>query len=139
MAGRGKRAAKSIADHMRAQGLQPELVLCSTARRACETLERIKPALGRAPVRIEGELYGASARELLARLRRLPDAVGSVIVIGHNPGIHELALELAGQAPELARRFPTAALATLAVDGSAWRELGPEATELVELTRPRDL
>jgi phosphohistidine phosphatase len=114
-------------------------VLCSTARRACETLERIKPALGRAPVRIEGELYGASARELLARLRRLPDVVGSVLVIGHNPGIHELALELAGPAPELAGRFPTAALATLAFDGSAWRELGPEATELVELTRPRDL
>jgi phosphohistidine phosphatase len=139
LAGRGKRAAKAIVKHMRAQEFEPELVLCSTARRARETLERIEPALGRAPVRVEGDLYGASARELLARLRRLPDDVGSVLVIGHNPGMHELALELAGSAPELAGKFPTAALATLAFHGSAWGELGPEATELVELIRPRDL
>jgi phosphohistidine phosphatase len=139
LAGRGKRAAKAIAKHMRAQELEPELVLCSTARRARETLERIEPALGRGPVRVERELYGASAHDLLARLRRLPDDVGSVLVIGHNPGIHELALELAGPAPELTGKFPTAALATLAFHGSAWGELGPEATELVELTRARDL
>jgi phosphohistidine phosphatase len=139
LTGRGQRAAKSIAKHMRARGLEPELVLCSTARRARETLAPIKPGLGPAPVWVEGELYGASARELLARLRRLPDAVGSVLVIGHNPGLHELALELAGPAPELTGKFPTAALATLTFDGSAWRELGPKATALVELTRPRDL
>jgi phosphohistidine phosphatase len=139
LAGRGKRAAKGIAKHIRAQELEPELVLCSTARRARETLERIEPELGRGPVRMERELYGASADDLLALLRRLPDDVGSVLVIGHNPGIHELALELAGPAPELAGKFPTAALATLTFDGSAWRELGPETTELVELTRPRDL
>jgi phosphohistidine phosphatase len=106
LAGRGKRAAKAIVKHMRAQEFEPELVLCSTARRARETLERIEPALGRAPVRVEGELYGASARELLVRLRRLPDDVGSVLVIGHNPGMHELASELAGSAPELVGKFP---------------------------------
>jgi phosphohistidine phosphatase len=139
LAGRGKRAAEAIAKHMRSQQFEPELVLCSSARRARATLERIEPALGRAPVRVEGELCGASARELLARLRRLPDDVASVLVIGHNPGIHELALELAGSAPQLAGKFPTAALATLAFHGSAWGELGPEATELVELTRARDL
>jgi len=88
LAGRGKRAAKGIAKHMRARELEPELVLCSTARRARETLERIEPALGHTQVRVERELYGASAHDLLARLRRLPDDVGSVLVIGHNPGIH---------------------------------------------------
>ena len=90
-------------------------------------------------MRVERELHGASARELLARLRRLPDDVGSVLVIGHNPGMHELAVELAGSVPELAGKFPTAALATLAFHGSVWGELGPAATELVELTRRRDL
>jgi phosphohistidine phosphatase len=139
LAGRGKRAAKAMAKHMRAQELDPELVLCSSARRARQTLECIEPALERAPVRVEGELYGASASELLTRLRRLPDSVGSVLVIGHNPAIQELALELAGRAPELADKFPTAALATLTFDGSTWVELGPDATELVELTRPREL
>jgi phosphohistidine phosphatase len=98
-----------------------------------------RAALGRAPARVDAELYGASARELLARLRLLPDDVGWVLVIGHNAGVHELALELAGSVPELAGKFPTAALATLAFDGSAWGELGPEATQLVGLTRPRDL
>jgi phosphohistidine phosphatase len=139
LAGRGRRAAKAILRHMRAQEFVPELVLCSSARRARETLERIEPALRHAPVWVEPELYGASADELLARLRRLPDDLDSVLVIGHNPGMHELALELAGSAPDLAGKFPTAALATLAFHGSAWGELGPEATELVELTRPRDL
>ena len=139
LAGRGKRAARAIAGHMRAHELEPELVLCSSARRARETLERIEPALGRAAVRVEGELYSATAGELLARLRRLPDSVGSVLVIGHNPAIQELALELAGPVPELAGKYPTAGLATLAFDGSAWGELAGEATELVELTRPRDL
>jgi phosphohistidine phosphatase len=139
LAGRGKRAAKAIAKHLRAQQPAPELVLCSSARRARETLKRVEPALGGGPVRVEGELYGASGRELLARLRCLPDDVGSVLVIGHNPGMQELALELAGPAPELAGKFPTAALATLVFHGSTWGELGPEATELVELTRPRDL
>jgi phosphohistidine phosphatase len=90
-------------------------------------------------VQLEAELYRASPGELLARLRGLPDGVGSVLVIGHNPAIHELALELAGPAPTLAGKYPTAALATLAFDGWDWAELGPEATELVELTRPRDL
>ena len=90
-------------------------------------------------MRVERELHGASARELLARLRRLPDDVRSVLVIGHNPGVQELAVQLAGSVPELAGKFPTAALATLAFHGSVWGELGPAATELVELTRRRDL
>ena len=124
---------------MDARKLEPELVLCSTACRARETLKRIEPVLGRAPVRMERELYGASAQDLLARLRHLPDGVGSVLVIGHNPGMHELAVELAGSAPQLAGKFPTAALATLVFHGSTWGELGPGTTELVELTRPRDL
>jgi phosphohistidine phosphatase len=70
-------------------------VLCSTARRACETLERIEPALGVADVRFEPALYGASAGALLERLHDVPDRVGSVMLIGHNPGLQELALELA--------------------------------------------
>ena len=139
LAGRGRKAAKRIAGHMQARQFEPELVLCSTARRARETLERIEPVLGHAPVRMERALYGASARDLLARLRRLPDDVESVLVIGHNPGMHDLASELAGSAPELARKFPTAALAMLAFHGSTWDELGPKTAELVELTRPRDL
>ena len=116
LAGRGRRAAKALARHLREERIEPELVLCSTARRARETLERIEPALGVADVRFEPALYGASAGALLERLHDVPDHVGSVMLIGHNPGLQELALELAHSGPklhELAAKFPTAALATL--------------------------
>jgi len=142
LAGRGRRAAKAIARHMQDHGIEPELVLCSTARRARETLDRIEPALGTSTVRVEDDLYAASAPALLARLRTVPDTVESVMVIGHNPGLQDLALDLARPSPtvrELATRYPTAALATLAFPASSWQELDSDTTELVELVRPRDL
>src|SRR5919198_777243 len=81
LARRGRRAADAIARHMRDEAIAPELVLCSTARRARETCEGIGPALGAAPVRYEPELYGASAATLLERVRSLPDDVESVLLI----------------------------------------------------------
>ena len=142
LAPRGRRAAKAIASHLRDQGIEPALVLCSTARRARDTLERIEPALGDADVRIERELYGASAGALLDRLRSVPDAVDSVMLIGHNPGLRLLALELArsgSQLRELEAKYPTAALLTLAFGGPGWAVLEPGAAELVGFVRPRDL
>jgi phosphohistidine phosphatase len=142
LAPRGRRAAKAIRRHMRGQGIEPELVLCSTARRTRETLVRIQPALGAAELRIEHELYGASAAVLLDRLRAVPDAIGSVMLIGHNPGLELLALDLAQPAPErreLEEKFPTAALATLVFPGARWRELEPGAAELAGFVKPRDL
>ena len=142
LAGRGRRAAKAIARHMRAHDMEPELVLCSTARRARETLEGIEPSLAAAAVEVEPDLYAASAPALLDRLRTVPDTVESVMVIGHNPGLQELALELARPAEarsELAAKYPTAALATLAFEALSWQELDRDTAELVELVRPRDL
>jgi phosphohistidine phosphatase len=142
LAPRGRRAAKAIARHMREQGIEPELVLCSTARRARETLERIEPVLGTPVVRFESELYGASAGSLLDRLRDVRDAVGTVLLIGHNPAVQLLALDLARPAPEvreLEAKFPTAGLATLVFPGSSWRALAPGTAELAEFVRPRDL
>jgi phosphohistidine phosphatase len=140
--GRGRRAAKAMARHMREHGIEPELVLCSTARRARETLERIEPGLDTRAVHLEPDLYAASAHALLERLRGVPDTVESVLLIGHNPGLQDLALELArpgSAADELAEKYPTAALATLAFEASTWRELDRGTAELVELVRPRDL
>jgi phosphohistidine phosphatase len=142
LAGRGRRAAKAIAAHLREQGIEPELVLCSTARRARETLERIEPALGAPTVLIERELYGAGSGALLERLRGVPDEVRSVMLIGHNPGLQLLALELARPAAavaELEAKFPTAALATLAFSGAGWQGLEPGTADLAGLVRPRDL
>jgi phosphohistidine phosphatase len=138
LAGRGRRAAKAMGRHLREAGIEPELVLCSTARRARETFARTGLE-GRA-VRFEPELYGAGAGDLLARLRDVDAAVGSVMVIGHNPGLQDLALLLArpGSLVEvLEAKFPTGALAALAV--TEWDALDRGAGQLIDFVRPRDL
>jgi phosphohistidine phosphatase len=117
-------------------------VLCSTARRARETLERIEPALAAACVRYERHLYTATADALLERLHTVPDAIGSVMLIGHNPAIEQLAHDLARPSPqrrELETKFPTAALATLELPGENWSDVNPDGAQLIDLVRPRDL
>ncbi len=135
LAPRGRRASALIAEYVLRNRIGPALVLCSSARRTRETLERVKPALGPAEVRIERELYGASADDLLRRLREVPDEVESVMLVGHQPAIQELALRLATQGSELEQmrsKFPTAALATLSFAGE-WSELGHRGAELRRL------
>lgn len=142
LAGRGRRAAAAMAHHMAEQRIVPELVLCSTARRTRETYERIEAALAGAPVRYEHRLYEASAEDLLERVRAVPDESNSVLLIGHNPAIEQLALQLARPSPErddLQSKFPTAALATLELTGSHWHDLQPGCTTLIAYVRPRDL
>jgi phosphohistidine phosphatase len=138
LAPRGRRATEVMARHLRDEKISPALVLCSSARRTRDTLEGVGPS---GEVRIEDELYGATEAELLERLRRVPDAVESVMLIGHNPAIQELALGLASggaRLEDLERKFPTAALATLTVPGT-WRELGSGSAELVAFVTPKEL
>jgi phosphohistidine phosphatase len=137
---RGRRAAKAIGRHLRDQGIEPELVLCSSATRARETLERI--GVGQHGAHVEPELYAAGAAALLARLHEVPAAVPSVMLIGHNPGLQELALLLSRSSPgvrELEAKFPTAALATLTLPGPGWSTLDRGTAELIDFVRPRDL
>jgi phosphohistidine phosphatase len=141
LAPRGRRAAKRIAEHMLRSGIEPELVLCSTAVRARQTLELVRAAIPGSSVALEAALYGASADELLARVRRLPDAVGSVMLVGHNPGLQDLALLLAagdGEAARVEAKFPTGALATLTLT-TTWSGLAPAEATLAGYAVPRDL
>ena len=142
LAPRGRRASGVIADHLRRQRITPSLVLCSSSTRTRETLERISAGLDEEiEVQIEEGLYTASASDLLDRLHAVDARVDSVMLIGHDPAIKELALSLAGEGVQLERlreKFPTAALATLAFHGS-WRELAPGAAELVAFVTPREL
>jgi phosphohistidine phosphatase len=143
LAGRGRRAAKAVARHLEAEGIRPDLVLCSPARRTRETLERVEGAFGdRVEARLEETLYGASEAELLARLKALPQQVGSVMLIGHNPGLEELALALASEGAGLARlreKYPTAALATIDLSANDWSAIERGSGALVAYVRPRDL
>ena len=139
--GRGRRAAKAIAGHLRDEGIDPELVLCSPALRARETLEGIERALSRRTVRIVPAVYGAGAATLLELVRGLHDGVGSAMVIGHNPGLEDFALALAREGPlvaEVEAKYPTGALATLVFEGR-WTDLALGRADLVAFVRPRDL
>jgi phosphohistidine phosphatase len=140
---RGRRAARLVAEHLRAEGVSPELVLCSASLRTRQTLAAILPTLeGELEARIEDVLYSAGAEGLLERLRTVPVSTSSVLVIGHNPALHELALSLAGTGRDLERLredFPSGALATLAVPEPGWAELAEGDAELTSYAVPREL
>jgi len=136
---------------LRAAGHVPDRVLCSTARRTRETWELAQPELETAPpVSFEDRVYEASAGELLDLARDAPPKVKTLLIIGHAPGIPELALMLAGAAtpaesdagPEAVGRmrakFPTAAVAVLELTGP-WDQLGPGAARLTSFVTPRDV
>jgi len=142
LAPRGKRAAAALARHIERAGISPALVLCSPARRTMDTLRLITSAF-RDPVEIlvEEELYGAGSGEMLRRLRKVPPATPSVMVVGHNPAIQELAITLARSVDDLNRlkgKYPTAALASLAVPGQ-WKDLGGQPAQLLEFAVPREM
>jgi phosphohistidine phosphatase len=135
LAARGRRAVELLGRHLRESGIRPALVLCSSSRRTRETLDGVSPG---GETLIEPGLYGASAQDVLDRLRRVPEDVESVMVIGHNPALQTVVLRLvvngasvpAGSDLEaIQQKFPTAALATLTFD-CASSELAPGCAEL---------
>lgn len=141
---RGRRAARAMARHFRELAADPELVLCSSSVRTRETLDLLLPGFATTPIiAIERGLYLAGADSMLTRLRRVEDGVDRVLLLGHNPGLHELALALATGAPSrlrapLARKFPTAALATYRVE-SGWSGLAPGTARLAAYDTPAEL
>src|SRR5678815_3604392 len=96
-------------------------------KRIAKHLARLRPALGTTGnTRLEAELYAASSDELLERIRGVAEEVASVMLIGHNPGLQDLALVLASGGVGLERlqaKFPTAALATLTLGNTPWNKL----------------
>jgi phosphohistidine phosphatase len=143
LAPRGRRAGELLAAWLAASDVRPAVVLCSSSLRTRQTLAAILPALGDAlEIRIERELYGAGAAQLLERLRGVPNGVPSAMLIAHNPGIQDLGLALAAGGPALAalgEKFPTGALATLELDVERWRDLGHGTATATTLVTPRSL
>ena len=139
---RGREALKPLRRQIEDRGSLPDLVLCSSAVRTVETLDGFRSALpATATVEVDEDLYGADVDDLLARVRAAPDTAGHVMLVGHNPGIEDLAMLLTGDGERAARaamtsKFPTAAMAVLRFDGS-WRDLQPGAAYLEEFWTPR--
>jgi len=144
LAPRGERAAEALAAHVATIAPPPALVLCSTARRARDTLEPIRARLpAGTTVQIEDGLYGASAPDVLDLLRGVPEETPAVLVVGHNPTLEDLVKGLgrAGDPALIARvldKFPTGALATLAFPGP-WKDLGWGAATLEAYVVPAEL
>ena len=144
LAGRGERAAAVLAVHFGQQGYHPSLVLCSSARRTRQTLESLLPHLpGDPEVLFEEGIYLASRGQLLARVQEVDDRQSRVLLIGHNPGVADLARDLAGSGERASlrrlARFPTAASAVCEFDLERWRDLAPGSGRLVAYATPKDL
>jgi phosphohistidine phosphatase len=144
---RGRRNAAAMADAMRDLGLVPDVVLVSSARRTLQTLEALSPIEGSPLVEPMDALYLAPWQALLDTLRGVRETARSVLLIGHNPGLHELALALAGpaamasggpMAERLAHSYPTAALTEFSI-ALPWRSLEPGGARLLRFLVPADL
>jgi phosphohistidine phosphatase len=135
--GRGSEAARLVGRHLPAAVGRIDLVLCSSAVRTRETLDLALAGFADRPrCLIEDELYLADRRRLMARLTRLGEAAVNVLLIGHNPGLHELAVTLAEPDSPHSRalaagKFPTAARASLCIS-TPWSALGGSHHRLVD-------
>jgi phosphohistidine phosphatase len=141
LAKRGRRDSPIIGRWLRDHGYLPDTVICSAARRTRQTWELVAPELGGSPsVTFEPRAYAASAMTLLYLVRELSATSRAALLIGHNPGVADLATSLA-QPPDhddAPIRFPTAAVAILDVSGD-WADLSPGQARLLDFTTPADL
>ena len=138
LAKRGKRDAPRIGRWLHDHGYRPDVVVCSAAVRTRQTWELVASELGGSPsVTFEPRAYAASALTLLYLVQELPSRYRSALLIGHNPGLADLAASLTENGrPGL--RFPTAAVAILEFTGP-WPTLSPAHTRLLAYTTPADL
>jgi phosphohistidine phosphatase len=143
--GRGRKAAPHMGAWLAGEGYKPDLVLCSTAQRARETLDLVRPSLpGSTKVEHLRALYMAGPREMLSEIGKAPATAETVMLVGHNPGMGSLASLLAGSGDtkalgNLHSKFPTAAIAVLRFNVAGWADLAPESGILLAFQRPRDL
>ena len=126
----GRRAVEALALRLKAEAPAPDRVLCSTARRAQETLDLLLQEEPPTEVDLEDAFYLADALGLLRRLRELAPDARSVLIVGHNPGLQELAALLAGRGGDaIAAGLPAAGAVLFDVEGD-WSELGSESARL---------
>ena len=141
---RGEKAAPRMAAYIAVQGLVPDVVLCSAARRARDTLELALPSWTPEPrIDFVKALYLAEAPTLLALVRDTPPETQRLMIIGHNPGQQNFALALIGEgaagAGPIARKFPTAAVAVIGFDIPGWTAVRPGGGHLASFMTPRQL
>ena len=144
---RGMHDAGAMARYMRKNGFIPDLILSSSAARTRQTTELVLREIA-ARTDYRESLYLAEAGKILMLVQAAPQNVAGAMVVGHNPGLEDLANLLAREPvrrKERARRdvleekFPTSALAVLDFDVGKWRDISPGEGELADFVRPKDL
>ena len=145
LAPRGREAAPRMGRELARRGWLPEAVLVSPAMRTRQTWKLVAAELGTKPaVKFPTSLYEASAEALLEEIRLTPDGTEVLMLVGHNPGLEDLAKALAGEDSDsdalkrMGEKFPTAGLARFKVDGP-WAELDAGAARLSHFLRPKYL
>lgn len=141
---RGIVAAQQMGARLFRQGIIPDLVLCSTAVRTRQTWQYVGLAYTPAPpVQYLERGYQASANEWLSLVAEVEDSVRSLLIIGHNPGLHQLCLKLAVQGDEprldaVSLKFPTCAFAAIELGEVSWRDASRARGTLTYFTTPSE-
>jgi phosphohistidine phosphatase len=132
---RGKRDAPAMGKRLAKDGVKPGLILSSPARRARKTARLLAKALDCKPrdIQVNDRLYCVEAEELLRVIRGLDDDADSVMLVGHNPELTELAHRLSSEVPNL----PTCAIAVYKLDIGSWSAAGKDKPAKVTLYTPR--
>jgi phosphohistidine phosphatase len=140
---RGRKAARAMGREMRRLGLGFDQVLASPATRVTETLTELAQGYGGAvDTHFDEGIYLAPVETLLALVRAADDADARLLLVGHNPGMEQLALllsEASALRDEVAAKYPTAALAEIGFEVPHWREVAPGEGRLARFIRPREL
>jgi phosphohistidine phosphatase len=140
---RGRVAAPVMGSHIAAHGLAPDRILCSSARRARETLASLLPHLDEdVDIRLTRELYFAGEDRMIDQIRAHGGNAATLLVVGHNPGIQETALALLGDGVQavleaVAKKFPTAGLVVIDFPAIKWVDIEPKTGKGVAFLRPR--
>jgi phosphohistidine phosphatase len=133
---RGEKAAPVIGQEMKERGLAPDLIVCSPAMRTRQTAElALKSANISTEVKFEEDLYLASEKRLRSIVSSLDDKLGSVLLIGHNPGLEQLVGSLSGHHKEM----KTAALAAISLEIDSWKKVAQGSGRLEYLVTAKEL
>jgi phosphohistidine phosphatase len=143
---RGWKAARRIGKEMRHRRMSFDFALASPAARVRETIDGLTETYGepKFPIQFEPKMYGASVDTLLDLIRELPPEAEDALLIGHNPGLERLVVELShddghGLRDTVAGKFPTAAVAVIELPVASWSEVAPGKGKVVELILPKEL
>jgi phosphohistidine phosphatase len=142
---RGHSAARRMGRELKHRQIHFDVVLASAAVRVQETLEEFFEGYGEElEVGVEAQIYEADVHTLLSLVREIPDSGATAMLVGHNPGLHRLVLELsrddpAGLRERVESKFPTAAAAVIDLDVETWTDVAPACGLIRALILPKEL